>query len=46
MTQGSNEAVTGTNIAMPQFTNNLFYGEGPQQFAVRQITGGFFMFIM
>ena len=42
MTQGSNEAITRTTIAMPQFTNNMYYGEGPQQFTVRQITQVFF----
>ena len=44
MTQGSNEAITRTNIAMPQFTSNMFYGEGPQQFTVRQIARGFLKF--
>ena len=46
MTQGSNEAIIRTDIAMPQFTNNMFYGEGPQQFTVRQITRVFLNFLI
>ena len=38
MTQGSNEAIRRNNIAMPQFTNDMFYGLGPQQYTVRLIT--------
>jgi hypothetical protein len=45
MTHGSFQAGTSSNITMPHFSNNMFNGQGPLQFAVRQITLVFLKFL-
>ena len=46
MIQGSFGASTAPSIAIPQFTNNMFHDEVPQQFPVRQIPQVFFILLI
>ena len=45
MIRGYFQAGTGPHIAMPHFSNNMFHGQGPLQFTVRQIAQGFLIFV-
>jgi hypothetical protein len=45
MTHQSFQAGAGPNITMPHFSNNMFHGQGPLQFTVRQVTKVFLIFL-
>jgi hypothetical protein len=46
MPQGTFDASTGTNIAIPHIPNNMYHGQNPLQFTVRKIHEVFFNYIV
>jgi hypothetical protein len=45
MTHETFQERTSSNVTMPHFSNNMFPGQGPLQFSVRQTTLVFLIFL-